>query len=349
MRQAQKPFLIAGPCSVESEEQLDKTISRLSSLLNPVFIRGGIWKPRTRPGSFEGLGEKAIPWLVASCRKYNQKSIIEVASKQHVELALKYGVDAVWIGARTTVNPFMVQEIAESLQGTDIPVLVKNPVNPDLELWIGALERIEKSGSRYLAAVHRGFSAYEKGLYRNKPLWEIPIELKRRLAHIPVICDPSHISGERSLIKSVCQTAIDLSFDGLMIESHYQPQLALSDAKQQLSPEELSEILKSVKIRLQEKQILGNEDELSELRTKIDTSDNFLMQVLIDRMKISDEIGSFKNLNNIAIHQPERWAAIVERCITKGKENGLSEEFIVRLFQAIHFESIRHQESIMKS
>jgi chorismate mutase len=344
----QKPFLISGPCSAETEEQVHQTIDALI-LHNPNIhvIRAGIWKPRTRPGAFEGIGKVGLSWLKDACTKHHKPCTVEVANKSHVEEALHAGIDMLWIGARTTVNPFGVQEIADALNGVDIPILIKNPVNPDIDLWIGAFERLNKAGIKNLTAIHRGFSSYTKSEYRNKPNWEIPIELKRRFPDLAMICDPSHICGRRDTLLKVAQKAMDLNFDGLMIESHINPDEAWSDANQQITPLQLKELLENIVLR--ENKIVDEETDLSlvEMRSKIDRIDNYIIELLAERMSISEEIGSYKAKNNITIYQPKRWSQIVDRMLKIGTQNGLSEAFILKLIQQINKESIRHQTNIM--
>jgi chorismate mutase len=312
------------------------------------MIRAGIWKPRTRPDSFEGVGKDALPWLVNAAKAVNKPTCVEVATPEHVEACLQAGVDVLWVGARTTVNPFAVQELADALHGVPIPVMVKNPVNPDLELWIGALERLNKAGIKKLAAIHRGFSTYEKTLYRNRPSWEIPIDLKRRLPDLPMICDPSHICGRRDTLLQVAQTAMDLQFDGLMLESHRDPDAAWSDAKQQVTPENLKHLLDQLVLRSAGPISEEAHQHLASLRSRIDRIDNFILELLSERMGISSEIGEYKSLHNIAIYQPERWKEIVDRCLALGRSNGLTDEFILKLFQQVHHESIYHQSVAMK-
>jgi len=342
-----KTFVIAGPCSVETEEQIHTTAKALSSFKIPV-LRGGIWKPRTRPGSFTGLGTKGINWLAEAAQTNNMKSAVEVATAQHVEDCLKAGIDILWIGARSTVSPFVVQEIADALRGVDIPVMVKNPINPDIELWIGAIERIHNAGVNKIAAIHRGFSQYEKNTYRNTPNWNIPLELKRLIPNLPVICDPSHICGSIDLIQHVSQKAMDLNFDGLMIESHYDPSIALSDKDQQLKPAELSELINQLIIRDINSENLEFRDQLSRLRKEIDKLDFEVLELIASRLKLIQEIGLYKKENNITIFQPERWAEIVETRKKYGKEIHLSEEMILDLVKLIHRESITIQTKVMQ-
>jgi chorismate mutase len=340
--QERKPILIGGPCSVESEQQVLDTALGLASAGIHV-LRGGIWKPRTRPNSFEGVGEQGLVWLKNAGRAINIPVATEIAKPEHVELALKHGIDILWVGARTTVNPFLMQDIAEALIGVNVPVMVKNPVNPDVELWIGALERLKIAGVETLAAVHRGFSAYEVQQYRNAPMWEIPIELRRRLPDLEIIVDPSHIAGTRSLIPELAQTALDLGFDGLMVESHINPEVALSDAKQQLSPETFTFLVNALNIRFQDPLNPIESKELDILRQQIDNLDHEIIELIGKRMQVSREIGLWKQENNVAIYQPERWRYIFERATKKLIENGVSKEMAKELLQAIHKESIRQQ------
>lgn len=337
-------FVIAGPCSAETEEQLRESIIQIKQYSPQVnLLRAGIWKPRTRPNSFEGIGKKALPWLVDAGKAVNIPVCTEVARAQHVEEALHAGVDVLWIGARSTVSPFIVQEIADALKGVDIPVMIKNPINPDLSLWMGAIERIEQAGVKNIAAIHRGFSSYNKTMYRNVPHWEIPIELKRQRPALPIICDPSHIGGKRTLIAPLAQQAMNLQFDGLMIETHRDPANAWSDAAQQVTPEALGEILNNLQAEQKEASTAQEYPPLDTYREEIDRLDNYILELLAERMQISESIGNFKRLENIAIHQPKRWAETVKRALAFGKNNGLSETFILELFQKIHNESIERQ------
>ena len=341
------PFIIAGPCSAETEEQVMQTVKRLVAATDRVsMIRAGAWKPRTRPNSFEGVGAIGLPWIKNAGRAVGLPVSVEVANSGHVELALKNEIDVLWIGARTTVSPFIVQEIAESLRGVDIPVMIKNPVNPDLELWLGAIERFTAVGIKKIAAIHRGFSTYEKSSYRNPPMWEIPIELRRRYPQIPIIVDPSHMGGTRELIQPLSQQAMDMGFEGLMIETHINPDKAWSDAKQQVTPERLAEILDQIVVR-QPHLLSDYHHELYELRSKIDRIDSYIIEMLSERMGISEQIGKFKKETGLAIHQSERWAAIVQRALEEGKTGGLTEDFILKIFQHIHNESIVHQTNVM--
>lgn len=341
-----KPLIIAGPCSAESEQQLFETAKALKNGGVNV-LRAGIWKPRTRPNCFEGVGSDGLGWMRRVQRELGMKTSTEVANVKHVYEALKAGVDLLWIGARTTANPFAMQEIADALKGTDIPVLVKNPVNPDVELWIGALERLNLAGLKKIGIIHRGFSTYTKAKYRNTPQWQIPIEIKHRYKDIVMICDPSHISGKREYIQEVSQQAMDLGFDGLIIESHICPEIALSDAAQQVTPSFLSEILSRLIIRNIDSENMEYKENIDELRARIDELDDELLQILASRMSVSAEIGKYKKQNNITILQPGRWDKILEKVFQKGKEKGLNEEFLEKVFKAIHQASIDRQTEIM--
>lgn len=340
-----RPFLIAGPCSAESPEQLLFLAEHLKAIGTKV-LRAGIWKPRTRPGSFEGLGEIALPWLIDAGRKFGLPVAVEIANREHVEKALEAGVDVLWIGARTTVNPFAVQEIADVLKGTNIPVMIKNPVNPDLNLWIGAFERLEKAGLTDLVAVHRGFSVYAHPKYRNVPNWEIPIAIKERYPDLPIICDPSHIAGRRDLLKEVAQKAMDLNMDGLMIETHPDPINALSDPEQQLTPAALKQLMSELIMRSRS---VTSEiaDQLTEMREKTAALDDRLFDILAARMRISEEVGRFKKENNIIVLQPSHWIKIIKQRLSSAADLDLSEEFVRQIMDAIHQESIRHQTKVM--
>ena len=339
---AQRPIVIAGPCSAESEEQVLETARGLASKGIKIF-RAGIWKPRTKPGGFEGIGVPGLAWLKKVKEETGMYVMTEVATKDHVFEALKAGVDMLWIGARTTVNPFAVQEIADALKGVDIPVLVKNPVNPDLELWIGAFERLYGAGLRRLAAIHRGFSSYDKKIYRNLPLWHIPIELRRRMPSLPIFCDPSHMGGTRELVAPLSQQAMDLSFDGLMIGSHCNPDNALSDAKQQITPDVLDYVLNVLVIR-ESNQTTEN---LTALRRQIDGIDEQLLELLAKRMRISREIGTYKKEHSMPILQSPRYNEILENRSSMGKQMDLSPEFVKSILREIHEESVRQQMIIM--
>lgn len=342
----ERPLLMAGPCSAESEEQVMETAQQLKSIGINIF-RAGLWKPRTRPNAFEGVGKNGLPWLKRVKEELGMYTATEVANVKHVYDALKAGIDIIWIGARTTANPFAVQEIADALQGVDMPVMIKNPVSPDLELWIGALERINRAGITKLAAIHRGFSIFNRTLYRNNPQWEIPIELKRQIPDLPIITDPSHICGSRDLLYEVSQRAMDLDFYGLIIESHCNPEKALSDAQQQLTPESLNKLLGRIVMRtatIQNNVLLST---LEDLRHEIDQYDDKLMEIFEHRMAVSRKIGEYKKQNNITILQTRRWDEILRDKINQAAQKGLSEEFIVKIFRAIHEESINHQTRVM--
>ncbi len=341
-----RPFLIAGPCSAESEEQVMETARQLATQKVDLF-RAGIWKPRTRPNCFEGVGTKGLSWLRRVKQETGMKVTTEVANTQHVFEALKYGIDVLWLGARTTVNPFAVQEIADALEGVDIPVLIKNPINPDLNLWIGAIERIYNAGIRRIAVIHRGFSAFGNSRYRNEPRWQLPIELMRRFPDLPVICDNSHICGRRDILGAVAQKAMDLNFHGLMTETHPTPDSALSDAKQQITPEIYEQMVDGLIIRAETTQDEAFLENLEQLRSQIDEMDQALLNLLGQRMQVAQNIGSYKKRNNISILQPSRWGDILQKSVDMGKERGLSPEFIQKLLKAVHQESINHQENIM--
>lgn len=345
-RKDAKPLIISGPCSAESEEQVIETAKQLADSKVKIF-RAGIWKPRTRPGTFEGLGSVALPWLRRVKEETGMLTAIEVANVWHLKEALKYGVDMLWIGARTTANPFAVQELADGLRGLDIPVFIKNPVNPDLELWIGAFERLNKAGVKKLAAIHRGFSYYGPSPYRNIPQWEIPIELKRRIPDLPIITDPSHICGNKDLLFGISQTAMDLDFDGLFIESHHKPEAALSDKDQQIRPDELKTLLEKLIYRKSEINNTRHLEGLTDYRRQIDHWDTELIRVLRNRMSISEEIGKLKKKENITILQTGRWSEILEDRLSQAREMGMSEHFIVQIFKQIHQESISFQNRVM--
>lgn len=342
------PLVIAGPCSAETESQVMKIAHELNNSDVTIF-RAGIWKPRTRPGMFEGVGAIGLKWLQKVKSETNLLTATEVANANHVKLAIDHDVDVLWIGARSTVSPFIIQEIAEALYGTDKIVLVKNPVNPDLSLWLGGLERLYNSNIKNLGLIHRGFSTYEKTKYRNIPEWQIPIEVKNRFPDIPMICDPSHISGRRDLIFDLSQTALDLNFDGLMIESHINPDEAWSDAKQQITPKTLIKIMKDLKVRNELVEEEKYKNELYSLRTQIDIIDHSILDSLGKRMKISEEIGGLKKTKNVAVLQNKRWNEILDKMIDEGNSKGLTREFISRIYKAIHQESIIHQEKIINS
>ena len=337
-----RPIIIAGPCSAETEEPIMQTATALAGKGIKIF-RAGIWKPRTKPGGFEGVGEKGLAWLQRVKQETGMYVTTEVATSKHVESALKAGLDMLWIGARTCANPFAMQEIADALQGVDVPVLVKNPVNPDLELWIGGMERLNNAGVKRLAAIHRGFSSYEKKIYRNLPQWHIPIELRRRIPSLPIFCDPSHIGGKRELIAPLCQQAMDLGFDGLIVESHCNPDGAWSDAAQQVTPDILSYILNMLVIR-KDKQTTEN---LNELRSQIDECDNNIIEILAKRMRVCREIGTFKKEHGMTILQTGRYNEILEKRGAQGEACSMSADFIRHIFEAIHEESVRQQMEII--
>lgn len=340
------PLVIAGPCSAETEEQLLKIAHQLKNTDTSV-LRAGIWKPRTRPGNFEGVGALGLKWLQRAKEETGLLITTEVANAHHVDLALKHDVDILWIGARTTVSPFIVQEIADALKGTDKIVLVKNPVNPDLALWLGAVERFYKVGITKLGVIHRGFSTYEKTRYRNNPEWQIPIDLQNIFPDLPLILDPSHIAGRRDIIFDLCQTALDLNYDGLMIETHFDPDNAWSDANQQITPATLEKMTVDLKIRKVEDDEVEFNNQLNTMRTQIDLIDDQIMDMLGKRMKIVDNIGGLKKKNNVAILQVKRWNEVLGRMILEGEQNKLSEEFVLKIYKAIHQESINHQKKVM--
>jgi 3-deoxy-7-phosphoheptulonate synthase len=344
-----RPFIIAGPCSAETEEQVMETARQLAQLKEVCVFRAGIWKPRTRPNSFEGVGTEGLKWLRRVKEETGLLVGTEVANEKHVYEALKYGIDMLWIGARTSVNPFTVQEISDALNGVDVMVLVKNPINPDIDLWTGALERIARAGITRLGAIHRGFSSYEKTAYRNQPNWQLPIELRRRIPDLPIICDPSHIGGARQYLHEISQKALDLNFDGLMIESHINPKVALSDAAQQLTPNDLKELMSRLILRNPSTSDPKLLDVLGELRQQIDVYDDHLLDILEQRMKIAETIGQYKKENNITILQSTRWDEIMKKVIAKGLTKGLSSEIIDTIFKAIHQESINHQMKVMNN
>jgi len=338
----ERPFVIAGPCSAETEEQVMTTALELASKGCHNF-RAGVWKPRTKPGGFEGNGEKALPWMKRVKDETGMLITTEVATPEHVELALKYGMDVLWIGARTTANPFAMQALADALKGVDIPVFVKNPVNPDIELWIGALERLNMAGIKRLGAIHRGFSSFDKKIYRNLPMWQIPIELRRRIPNMPIICDPSHIGGRRDLIAPLCQQAMDLGFDGLIVESHCDPDKAWSDAAQQVTPDVLDYILSLLVIRDEKTTTEG----ITQLRKQIDELDNDLMQLLAKRMRVCREIGQYKKEHNMTVLQAQRYNEILDKRGAQGALCGMDSDFVKTIFEAIHEESVRQQMEII--
>ncbi|MDB5026211.1 MAG: 3-deoxy-7-phosphoheptulonate synthase [Mucilaginibacter sp.] len=347
IKTGKEPLLIAGPCSAETEEQLVATAHLLAKTGRVTALRAGIWKPRTRPGEFEGIGSIGLKWLSRAKEETGLPTAVEVATAKHVEEALKAGVDILWVGARSTVNPFTVQEIADALKGVDVPVMVKNPVNPDLSLWIGALERINNAGITKLAAIHRGFSSHEKTAFRNEPMWDLAISLKTHAPELPIINDPSHICGNRELLGYIAQKAVDLDMQGLMIESHIDPSVAWTDAKQQVTPSALVEIIERLTLRKPE--IKGNDlkDKLAELRNQIDKIDDFVFQKMAERMKIVEKIGNYKKENGITILQVNRWDEILNKRTAYARALNLSTEFAEKLLELIHSESIRKQTEIM--
>ncbi len=345
-KQFGQPIVIAGPCSAESEEQMLETARRMDKTYVNVF-RAGVWKPRTKPGSFEGVGEIGLKWLNKVKETTGFKTATEIANAEHAKLALEYDIDYLWIGARSTVSPFITQEIAETLKGTQKTILVKNPVNPDLELWIGSLERLASQGIKNLGVIHRGFSTYKKTKYRNKPKWQMALDLKKRLPKIPILIDPSHIAGNRELLYEISQQAFDLEYDGIMIESHRNPDEAWSDASQQVTPERVLEITKAIELRKQSSSSSVYNSALQTLRYEIDELDQGLLDALAHRMKISEKIGCLKKENNIAIYQPNRWEELLEKAKIDGEKSGLSIEMIEQIYKAIHQASIDIQSKIM--
>lgn len=337
-----RPIVIAGPCSAETEEQVMSTARMLANKGCHIF-RAGVWKPRTKPGGFEGNGEKALPWLKEVKEETGMMISTEVATPDHVELAMRYDMDVLWVGARTSANPFAMQALADSMQGLQIPVLVKNPVNPDLELWIGGLQRLNQAGIKRLGVIHRGFSSYDKKIYRNLPMWQIPIELRRRIPGLPIICDPSHIGGRRDLIAPLCQQAMDLGLDGLIVESHCNPKEAWSDAKQQVTPDILDYILSLLVIR---DDTFTTED-IRSLRAQIDELDNSLMELLAKRFRLCREIGTFKKEHNMTILQTRRYNEILEKRGTQAGLCGMNPKFAAHIFELIHEESVRQQLAIV--
>ena len=341
-----RPVIIAGPCSAETEEQVLEIAHQLKDQEIDLF-RAGIWKPRTRPNSFEGVGSVGLKWLRRVKEETGLKTTTEVANKTHVEEALYHGIDTLWIGARTTVNPFSVQEIADALKGVDIPVMIKNPINPDLSLWMGGIERIMKAGITQVAGIHRGFASYGEKYYRNKPMWQIPIELKRQFPELTLICDNSHICGRRDILADVAQQAMDLNYDGIMTEVHTTPDEAWSDAKQQITPVVFKELVDGLNLRNEEASRILSKTQLEGVRSEIDVLDSQLLKILEERMKLVDQIGQYKKANNIPILQSARWNEILDKSIEKGSRKGLSAEFVGSLFRAVHQESINHQQEIM--
>jgi chorismate mutase len=343
------PLIISGPCSAETEEQVMATAKGLAATGKVDIMRAGIWKPRTRPGSFEGIGTKGLPWLQQAKKETGMPVAVEVATAKQVEDALHFDVDVLWVGARTTVNPFSVQEIADALRGVKVPVLIKNPLNPDLELWVGGMERIAKAGIEDLGLIHRGFSSYGNTEFRNAPMWHLAIEMKRRFPGVPMINDPSHICGRRDILQSVAQQAIDLDFDGLIIESHVDPDNAWSDAKQQITPEVLKTMLDSMHWRKENVQNEDFQSALEAMRQQINQLDDELLQVLSTRMKVAQKIGEYKKNNEITILQTNRWNEILDRAVAKGNKLGLSDDFVTKYMDAVHMESINQQNKVMNS
>jgi len=341
----ERPFVISGPCSAESEEQLLKTALALKEIPAVRVFRAGIWKPRTRPNSFEGVGVKGLKWLKNVKEKTGLATAVEVANQSHVFEALKFGVDVLWIGARTTANPFSVQEIANALQGVDVPVWVKNPVNPDLQLWIGALERLNNAGIHRLGAIHRGFTTHERTPYRNAPKWQIPIELKRLVPDIPLICDPSHIAGSSQFLQELSQKALDLTMTGLMIETHPNPENALSDAKQQILPSALSELLRNLKMRSNDESM--SDDILAGLRRESNAVDYELLEILSRRMDVVRRIGEYKKERNLAILQVQRWKEVIEDRLETGDMLGLEKKFVKDIYEILHSYAIKLQSAVM--
>lgn len=347
-KRANSSFIISGPCSAETEQQVIQTALQLSSIKKIHLFRAGIWKPRTRPGLFEGKGIEALPWLLQAKKTTGIPTTVEVATAKQVEDAIKYEVDVLWIGARTTVNPFSVQEIADALKGINIPVLIKNPINPDINLWQGAVERIQKVGIKNIGLIHRGFSSYGNTTYRNAPMWHLAIEMKSKNPDLLFICDPSHMGGKRELLLSLSQQSINLCYDGLMIESHINPEKAWSDAQQQITPQQLNELIEKLiwrKTTVTEQEFFT----LQQLRQQIDVIDEELLSLISKRMKIADEIGVYKKLNNIAILQTERWNEILNKALKQKDNLNLSTDFIKKYYEAVHLESINHQNNVMNN
>ena len=343
-----KPLIIAGPCSAESEEQVLTTAQALASTGKVDIFRAGVWKPRTKPNTFEGVGAEALPWLVEARKQTGLPLAIEVANTNHVENAMKHDIDIFWVGARTTSNPFSMQEVAEALRGTDKMVYVKNPTSGDLELWCGGVERLQACGVKNLGLIHRGFSGYGTGDLRNAPMWHLALEMRRRMPELPMICDPSHICGCRDYIKDISQQAADLDYDGFMIESHINPSIALSDAKQQLTPEAFAKLVEGIKWRAGESASQSYQTTLMSLREQIDSLDGEILHLLAERMSVAENIGRIKRDNDVRILQSLRWESIAERTLARSASLGLSIEFLQTLLDAIHVESINHQNKVMK-
>ncbi len=343
-----RPMVIAGPCSAETEEQVIATALELQKLNRIDVMRAGIWKPRTKPGNFEGIGVKGLPWMVKARDLTGIPIAVEVATAKHVEDALSFGVDILWIGARTTVNPFSVQEVADALRGVDVPVFIKNPINPDVELWIGAIERIANAGIKQIGLIHRGFSSAAIKDLRNAPMWHIPIEMKTKFPTMPLLCDPSHICGRREPLLEIAQRGINLDFDGLIIESHINPDAAWSDAKQQLTPQDLGTLLNKIVWRQEAIQQEDALKSLSPLREEINHLDDEIINILVARMNVAEKIGMVKKNANATILQPGRWTEILKRLIAKGTKAGLSQEFVEKLLESIHIESIQRQNKVLE-
>lgn len=341
-----RPLIIAGPCSAETEEQLYETTKAIKEQ-GVSLIRAGVWKPRTRPGTFEGIGQEALQWIQDIKKELNVQFAVEVANAMHVEEALHYDIDVLWVGARSTVSPFIVQEIADALKGCDLPVLVKNPINPDLALWMGAFERLAQAGLTKLGAIHRGFSTYQKTRFRNVPMWQLPIELKRKMPDLPMICDPSHITGKRDMIAEISQVAMDLNFDGLIIETHCNPENAWSDASQQITPAVLGEMISNLQIRNPSSLDIEYITHLEDLRTQIDHADREMMETIASRMDLVAQIGEWKKKNNVAAFQLERWNEVFTSRKSWGESLHLRKKFVVELFNLLHVESIHKQTEVM--
>lgn len=346
---SKRPLIISGPCSAETEEQVLETAQRLAATGWVNVLRAGIWKPRTKPGGFEGVGTKGLPWMQQARKLTGLPVTVEVATAKQVEDALHFDIDILWIGARTTVNPFSVQELADALKGVDVPVLIKNPVNPDLELWTGAVERVARAGIKNIGLIHRGFSSYGNTEYRNAPMWQLAIEMKRRNPHLMMINDPSHICGRRDILADTAQKAIDLDMDGFIIESHIDPDNAWSDAKQQITPEVLKQMLDGLTWRKEDVSSEEYHAALEKLRSQINHLDDELMQILSQRMKLAEKIGQYKKDNKITILQTNRWNEILERAFAAGDKLGLSKDFVTKYFDAVHMESINHQKKVLDS
>ena len=343
-----RPYVIAGPCSAESEEQLMRTALALKADGVEVF-RAGLWKPRTRPGCFEGVGAVAVPWMQRVRKETGMRICTEVANASHVQLVADAGFDMVWIGARTTANPFLVEEIAKALESTEMAVMVKNPVSSDLELWAGAVERLRRHGVTRIGLIHRGFTTSTELVYRNAPEWHIAIEMRRRYPEMPLVCDPSHMGGDRAYVKEISQKALDLGFDGLMIESHCTPDCALSDAAQQLTPQDLEGLLHALAVRLEDCDDDSYRQEMAALRARMDLLDSKLVEALASRMEISREIGRLKKQNNISILQIDRWQDVMDQVGTSAVSRGIDPDFVIRIFNEIHRASVAEQNKILNS